>query len=82
MFLLVIDAHSKWIEATIMSTTTTSKIITELCKMFAAYGLPKQVISDNGPQFTSNGFDEFMKKNGIKHLLMSPYHPKSNGEAE
>ena len=82
MFLIAVDAHSKWIEATVMTTTTASKAITELCKMFAAYGLPEQVISDNGPQFTSNEFDEFMKENGIKHLLTSPYHPKSNGEAE
>jgi len=65
MFLIVIDAHSKWIEAVIMTTTTASKTITELCKMVAAYGLPKQVISDNSPQFTLNDFDEFMKKNGI-----------------
>ena len=82
MFLIAVDAHSKWIEAIMMTSTTTSKTITELRKMFAAYGLPEQVISDNGPQFTSNEFDEFMKKNGIKHILTSPYHPKSNGEAE
>ena len=65
-----------------MTTTTASKTITELCKMVAAYGLPKQVISDNSPQFTLNDFDEFMKKNGIQYLLTSPYHPKSNSEAE
>ena len=82
MFLIVADAHSKWIEATVMTTTIASKTITELHKMFAAYGLPKQVISDNSPQFISNKFDEFLKKNGIKHLLTSPYHLKSNGEAE
>jgi len=50
--------------------------------MFTAYELPEQVISDNGPQFTSNEFDEFTKKTGIKHILTSPYHTKSNGEAE
>ena len=55
---LVTDAHSKWIEATIVTTTTASKTITELHKKFAAYGLPEKVISDNDPQFTSNEFDE------------------------
>ena len=82
MFLIVVDAHSKWIEAIMMTTTTTSKTIAEIRKMLAAYGMLEQVISDNGPQFTSNEFDEFMKKNGIKHILTSPYHPKSNSEAE
>ena len=50
--------------------------------MFAAYGLPEQLVSDNGPQFTSTEFAEFMKKNGIKHIRCSPYPPSSNGAAE
>ena len=82
MFLVVVDAHSKQVKIVQMSSTTSSKTITELRKLFSSYGLPNQPVSNNGPQFTSNEFTNFMKANGIKHLLTSPNHPKSNGEAE
>lgn len=32
--------------------------------------------------FTSSEFEEFMKRNGIKHIKVAPYHPSSNGLAE
>ena len=82
MFLIVVDAHSKWPEVIQMSSTTTSKTIDALRTLFARYGLPDQVVSDNGTQFTSEEFSQFMKANGIKHIRTAPYHPSSNGQAE
>ena len=82
MYLLVVDTHSKWIEDVMVTSTTTEKTITELCKLIASFGLREQVVSDNGSRFTCSEFDTFMKFNGIKHILTAPYHPKSNGEAE
>ena len=81
-FFLANDAHSKWGEVVEMSSTTSSKTIEVLRHMFAAYGLPQQIVSDNGPQFVSGEFEAFMKANGIKHTRCTPYHPASNGEAE
>ncbi len=40
------------------------------------------IVSDNGPQFVSREFDHFCKVNGIEHVRVAPYHPRSNGEAE
>ena len=82
MFLIVVDAHSKWPEVVEMSSTTTTNTIVVLRRLFSAYGLPEQMVSDNGPQFTSAEFADFCRVNGIKHIRTSPYHPSSNGLAE
>ena len=82
MFLVVVDSHSKWLEVEIMPSVTSESTIEKLRNMFARYGVPMQLVSDNGPQFTSREFENFVKQNGIKHTLIAPYHPRSNGQAE
>ena len=44
--------------------------------------MPTQLVSDNGPQFKSEEFQIFLKRNGIKHLTSAPYYPASNGLAK
>ena len=51
---------------------TATKTIEILRQVFAAYGLPEQLVSDNGPQFTTEEFAEFTSKNGIKHIFSAP----------
>ena len=82
MFMVVVDAHSKWPEVRTMTNTSAEKTTEALRSLFSHYGLPEQVVTDNGPQFTSTEFATFTKENGIKHILSSPYHPSSNGQAE
>ena len=82
MFFLVIDAHSKWGEVVQMAQTTATKTIEVLRQLFSSYGLPEQIVSDNGPQFVSEEFRQFMQSNGIRHIRCAPYHPASNGLAE
>ena len=62
-----------------MTSTTTERTIDELRLIFAEHGLPEQLVSDNGPQ---EQFARFTRQNGIKHILVPPYHPASNGAAE
>ena len=81
-FLVVVDAHSKWPEIFEIPSTSTTKTITALRHLFSAYGLPEQVVSDNGPQFTSDEFSTFLRKNGVKHIRSAPYHPATNGAVE
>ena len=82
MFLIIIDAHSKWIEAIPTSGSTSRVVIEELRFLFSQFGLPECVVSDNGTCFTSAEFKGFLKKNGINQILSAPYHPSTNGLAE
>ncbi len=72
-FLIMIDAHSKWIEAVCTSTTSSSVVIEELRSVFARFGLPETIVTDNGSGFTSQEFETFLKNNGIKHTTSAPY---------
>ena len=82
MFLIVIDAHSKWMEVEIVNSATAQTTIEHLRAMFARFGLPEVVVADNGTCFTSSEFQEFAQRNNIRHLKTTPYHPSSNGLAE
>ena len=82
MILIVIVAYSKRLEVHCMKSTTSNATIEKLREIFATHDLPATLVSDNGSNFTSSEFEEFMKRNGIKHIKVAPYHPASNGLAE
>ncbi|XP_019859677.1 PREDICTED: uncharacterized protein K02A2.6-like [Amphimedon queenslandica] len=81
-FLIVVDAHSKWIDVQQVSSTSAEATIEALRFLFATHGVPEQLVSDNGSGFRSSEFQMFTSQNGIKHIFTSPYHPASNGLAE
>ncbi|CAM4627992.1 unnamed protein product [Lepidochelys olivacea] len=82
MFLVVVDTHSKWPEVSIMQFTTAESTIQKLQGLFSCFGLPEQLVSDNGLQFVSQELQNFMKANGIHHIISAPYHPSTNGLPE
>ena len=81
-FLVVVDAHSKWLKVMMVNSANTTNTIEHLRCLFATHGLPEMIVSDNGSVFTSLEFQDFCVKNGIKHVKSAPYHPASNGLAE
>uniref|UniRef100_H3B501 Uncharacterized protein n=1 Tax=Latimeria chalumnae TaxID=7897 RepID=H3B501_LATCH len=81
-FLVVIDVHSKWIEVFPTQVTTTEKTMSLLRHLFASYDLPRDLVSDNGPQFSSQEFKLFLKQDGVRYILSPPYYLASNGAAE
>ena len=82
MFLILIDAHSKCIEAFCTTSATSGATMECLRQVFAQFGVPETVVTDNGPCFTSDEFELFLKVNRIRHLTSASYHPASNGLAE
>ena len=50
--------------------------------MFATFGVPEVIVSDNGTSFTSPEFEQFLKANAIQFIRSPPFHPSSNGRAE
>ena len=82
MYLIVVDAHSKWMETAIVNSATTAATIEKLRSMFATYGLPEILVSDNGTMFPSLDFENFMNRNGIHHIRTAPYHPSSNEQVK
>lgn len=76
------DYYSKFFNIMKLSNTTSSTVIKHLKPHFARYGIPEEVVSDNGPQFSSKVFEEFAKRYGFKHTTSSPKYTQSNGQAE
>ena len=76
-YLAVVDYYSNFIEVDLLTTMTSVRIVTLLKKHCAHYGLPKMIVSDGDPQFTSQEFNSFMDDWGINHVTSSPMHQRA-----
>ena len=85
MLLIIVDSHSKWIEAFSMTMCIFNDKRHKLCffrQLFVQFGVPESIVSDNGAQFIAAEFKKFCRMNGIRHIQTAPYHLSSNGMAE
>uniref|UniRef100_A0A1X7VX55 Integrase catalytic domain-containing protein n=1 Tax=Amphimedon queenslandica TaxID=400682 RepID=A0A1X7VX55_AMPQE len=64
------------------SNTATKQVVQAQKKWFLRHGIPENLNSDNGPQFSSQVFADFSQSYGFKHNTSSPHFPLSNGLAE
>ena len=81
-YILVVDYFSRYVEVQSLTTTTSASVIRTLKSVFARHGLPTTVVSDNGPQYSSQEFASFAREYQFEHLTSSPQYPQSNGLAE
>ena len=81
-FLIIVDAHSKWVEIFKTKGTTAQGTIKCLSHLFSQFGLPVSIVSDNGPCFTSQEYKTFLSNSGVRQILTAVYKPSTNGLAE
>lgn len=81
-FLVLFDSYSKWMDIVIMKRTDAISVIAVLQKIFSCFGLPSEMVTDNGPPFRSSLFKRFCAVKGVKLTEPAALHPQSNGAAE
>ena len=81
--LTIIDRMTRWFEVVLMSSTTSSDCARALVEQWISrYGVPQQLVSDRGPQFTSSVWAHVSAVTGFLHVTTTSYHPQLNGIVE
>ena len=74
--------YSDWCEIEKLTDLSSKSVVKNIKRIFARFGIPHVLVSNNGPQFVSYEFREFMAQWGVDHVVSSPYHQQGNGKAE
>ena len=72
----------RWIEVLHVKSTTKAACMAKMKDVFAHFGFPEEIVSDNGPKFASSEFRSFVESNRITRITSSPFLPNANVEAE
>ena len=78
----MLDRFSSYPEYALMGSIDSKSIIRFLETVFSRYGYPASILSDNGPQFVSVEFEQYLTDNGIAHRTSPVYCPQTNGRIE
>ena len=79
---VVHDLYSKWLEICSTAQVRASDVISFLEDLFVRWGLPVSITTDNGPQFRSHDFKQWLKGHGVRHVTTPLYHPQGNAGGE
>ncbi|XP_060114727.1 uncharacterized protein K02A2.6-like, partial [Heteronotia binoei] len=82
IFLIIVDAYTKWLEVLPVASTSSAAAIRALRRVLCTHGIPDTLVSDNGAAFTSGEFQAFLQRYLIRHIRSAPFHPATNGQAE
>ena len=81
--LVCTDYVTKWVEAKALTSATENSVAQFLFEdIFTHFGVPREIVTDQGSQFTSRMMEKLMEEYKIKHRTSTPYHPQANGQVE
>ena len=80
-FLVTVDYYSDYFELDLLQDATTESVIKATKSHFARHGIA-DMITDNGPQYSSDQFAAFTREWEFQHTTSSQLHSQSNGKAE
>ena len=85
-YLIAGDRLSGWVEVFSSPVKTKNSgshsLVSHLRSFFGCFGVPNELSSDGGPEFTAKFTSDFLKRWNVHHRISSAYYPKSNGRAE
>ncbi len=82
-YLIIADYMSKYPIIECLGRDATSHAVARITSRYISlFGVPHSIISDNGPQFIGQPYQNLMKKLDIVHVTSSPHHPRSHGFIE
>jgi len=74
---------TKWVEAKALFSATEHSVVSFLYEdIFTHFGVPREIVTDLGGQFTSKLVEKLMEEYKVKHRKSTPYHPQENGQVE
>lgn len=82
VYFLYVDSFSRYVETIAMNGTEARSVNNSLGKIFQYFGLPTEIVADNGPPFNSYEYANFLENHDIKSTHTPPYHPQSNSYGE
>jgi hypothetical protein len=81
--LVCTDYVTKWVEAKALYSANEQSVVDFLFEdIFTHFGVPREIVTDQGTQFTSNLVKAITEQYQIKHRKSSPYHPQENRQVE
>ena len=81
-YLLICDYSSKFPVVHGLPATSSKDVISALSSSFSVFGIPEEIISDNGSQFTAKEYQDFAARYGSRITTSSPHHPRGHGFIE
>ena len=77
------DYSTKWAQIKAIKEATKEKVVEFLREnVFYKFGYPRELVTDQGSQFTCNMIEDLLSQHKIKHTTSTPYHPQDNCQLE